>query len=121
MKAMKAIVLGLLLMAFSIAAVAEDVTSMDGSWQITITTEDGTLSGVATLTTEDNHVVGTFKTEAGKFKVDGVATAESVRLYVTDEDGQGVIFAGPREPGVFGGDATTNTLEPLGKFSARRN
>jgi hypothetical protein len=122
MKAMKAIILGLFLVAvFAMVAVAEDVSPIGGSWQVTIKTESGTLTGVAELTVDENHITGTFKTDAGKFRVDGVSSSDKIRIYVFNPDGDGLILAGSRDPGVIKGSATTMEGVAVGELSAQRN
>ena len=122
MKAMKALILvGLLATAtLTFAAKADDSGPMAGTWLVTIQAGAGPVNGIAELTVEEDHLVGTLTTDAGKFSITGQATSESVRLYLINSDGPSVVLSGARTAGAFSGTATTLGGDEVGAFSAQR-
>ena len=120
---MKALIMMFLVVAamvvYAAPAAAQDTSSLAGIWVFTIETPQGIVTAQATLTVEQDIVLGTMIGPEGEMSISGSWNESSVRIYASANNDLLFTFDGARADGIMSG-TTEFAGNTLGRWSARR-
>jgi hypothetical protein len=102
-------VLGVFALAFAIAAAAQDGAKVDGSWEMTMQSQRGTMTETLTFQQDGNTLKGTAKGQRGESALEGKVDGNKIHFSVhrTTPNGERIV----EYNGTVDGDSMKGTVK----------
>ena len=122
---MKVLMFALMLVAATTVlaspVVLNDPAPLDGSWTFSMTTDQGVVTGDATLTVSDlGAVSGTLSSPSGDLTIFGFCDSSLVRIYASSDTAMATTFTGSRTPDTISGTAQVPGVDPVQWVATRK-